>query len=107
MSNRAIMLYDRQEGVKPRKVERKNDEMSNDFDQSRQAYLDPMDPFDGEVVQPLLAAVEVGDLATVAKLLTAGESPNASDEDGDGLLHLAIQAGDLVGRMGELWPGLL
>lgn len=76
--------------------------MSNDFDQSRQAYLEPLDTFDGEEVQPLLAAVEAGDLATVATLLTVEESPNASDEDGNGLLHLAVQAGHVAGRMGEL-----
>lgn len=76
--------------------------MSNDFDQSRQAYLEPLDPFDGEEVQPLFAAVEAGDLPAVAKLLAAGESPNASDEDGNGLLHLAVQAGRHARRMGEL-----
>lgn len=53
-------------------------------------------------IASLFSAVEAGDLATVATLLTAGESPNASDEDGNGLLHLAVQAGNVAGRMGEL-----
>lgn len=77
-------------------------EMNNDFDQSRHTYFEPRDQFDGEEAQPLIAAVEAGDLATVAKLLKAGESPNASDEDGNGLLHLAVQAGQGAGRIGEL-----
>lgn len=73
--------------------------MSNDFDQSRQAYFEPLDHLDGEETHPLLVAVEAGDLATVATLLAAGKSPNASDEDGNGLLHLAVQAGQATGRM--------
>lgn len=76
--------------------------MNNDFDQSRQAYFQPRDQFDGEEALPLIAAVETGDLATVAKLLKAGESPHALDEDGNGLLHLAVQVGQEVGRIGEL-----
>lgn len=77
-------------------------EMSNDFDQSRQAFFELQEQFEGEEAQPLIAAIEAGDLATVAKLLKAGESPSASDEDGNGLLHLAVQAGHVAGRMGEL-----
>lgn len=71
----------------------------NQSEASVAAILDHLDLMDA---QPLLLAIESGDLAEVARLLAGGASPSVFDEDGNGPLHLAVQAGLDLGGIGPL-----
>lgn len=76
--------------------------MDGELNQSQGAGAAILDDLDLTEVQPLLLAVESGDLAEAARLLADGVSPSVFDEDGSGPLHLAVQAGLDLGEIGPL-----